>query len=125
MSSDDDKLRTIRVEISGIQGQIDSCQRGSANLDRYRESLLKNVEGIRRWQNGFADPIESMPGGRELADENDAESRKALSELEEQYQQAKSEYAKRQKDSEQKLDAKKRELASALENEEESSSTQE
>ena len=119
MNSNDDKLRTIRAEISGIQGQIDDCQRSGAKPDRHRDSLLRSVEEIKRWQNGFADPIESMPGGRELAGENDAESRKALSELEEQYQQAKSEYAKRQKDLEQKLDAKKRELASAANDEKE------
>lgn len=122
MSSNDNKLRAIRAEISGIQGQIDDCRRSSAKLDWHRDSLLRSVGEIKRWQSSFADPIESMPGGRELADENDAESRKALSELEEQYQQAKTEYAKRQKDLEQKLDAKKKELASAAENERERAS---
>lgn len=111
------KIQAARAELASIQSRIDACRSGSANLDRYRESLLASDADIRRWQSGFSDPMEAMPGGRELLEEDAASARRAFADLEDRYLQAKAEYAKVQKGLESELSVKKKELALSAEKE--------
>ena len=110
-----DTLASLRSEIRGLETQLTECDEGLARLDRCRGFLMENLEEARRWQDQFSEPIERFPGGRELREKTAEESRRALSEFQELYSSAKSEYLEKRRELEDGIEARKRRMSSTEE----------
>lgn len=108
-----DTLVSLKSEIRGLETQLTECDEGLARLDRCRDFLMENLEEARRWQDQFSEPIERFPGGRELREKTEEESRQALSEFQELYSSAKSEYLEKKRELEDGIEARRRRMFSA------------
>lgn len=107
------------LQIKSLEKGLDECKQGLSRLDGYRDLMLQNIEAVKRWQTSFSEPLEHFPGGKELIEETDIETRKAFAEADRMYEKARSEYLNRQKVLEGELEAKKKQLVSKNEKQEE------
>lgn len=100
-------------EVARLQDDWDKCRQGMARLDEYRDFIQQNVKALNHWQNSFSDPIEKIPGGKQLAEQTEVATRKTLAETDEFYAETRAKYLARQKEIEGQIDAAKKRLAAA------------
>ncbi len=108
-----DETDKAQAELVLLENSLEQYQQGLSRLDRSRDLLVQNMEAIKRWQGSFSEPLEKFPGGIDLVGQTDSEARKAMSEFQELYDGARSEYLEAQKRIEAEIETKKRELASS------------
>ena len=98
-------------KVARLQDDWDKCRQGMARLDEYRDFIQQNVKALNHWQNSFSDPIEKIPGGKQLAEQTEVATRKTLAETDEFYAETRAKYLAKQKEIESQIDAAKKRLA--------------
>ncbi len=101
------------AELRNLKLRLDECRAGLSRLERCREFFVASSVAAKRWREQLSEPIDLFPGGKELREEAEAESRRASMEFSGLYDSAKAEYLEKQKELEDEMSARKKRMAAS------------